>query len=299
MHSRRSFLAYLAAAFGSLSTLGKLADAAQSARIDFQGEEVFERIVRTAIAGDWQLVPIGDLIGKIAREFENTPYVAKTLEKSIDREICSANLTGLDCVTFFETSLAFARMLKIGKRSPADLLQEIQFMRYRNGVIGDFTSRLHYTSDWFMDNQRKGVVRLLTDLPGAEPLGLSVSVMSSQPHLYPQLTAHAELIDKIKQQETAINAYKVLYVPTTKLAEAEKELKTGDIVALCTSLPGEDVSHTGLIYCTPDGTRHFMDASSRKENMKVTIEPGALSQRISSSKNVIGAMFARPLEPNK
>jgi len=298
MHSRRSFLVYLASTLASLTTSGKFAFANQSLTSNFKGQDTFDKIVSKAESENWQASPIGDLVGKVARLLEGTPYVAKTLELAADREICSVNLTGLDCVTFYETSLAFARMIKKGKHRPADLLAQIQFMRYRDGSLSDFTSRLHYTSDWLIDNQRKGVVRVLTDLPGAEALKLNVSVMSSQPNLYPQLVAHRNLIAKINRQETLINTYALRFVPLDKLKEAEPELRTGDIVALCTSLPGEDVSHTGLVYCTEDGVRHFMDASSRKENMKVTIEPGPLSQRLSLAKNVIGAMFARPLEPS-
>ena len=78
----------------------------------FQGKDIFNRIQTKAVANNWRVLPIGDLIGKIALQLEGTHYKANTLELSVDSEICSVNLTALDCVTFFETSLAFARMLK-------------------------------------------------------------------------------------------------------------------------------------------------------------------------------------------
>jgi hypothetical protein len=68
-------------------------------------------------------------------------------------------------------------------------------------------------------------------------------------------------------------------------------------VGICTNEPGLDISHTGLIVCTADGVRHFMDATSRKSLMKVMIEPEPLTQALSRSKHSTGAMFARPLEP--
>lgn len=264
----------------------------------FKGEEVFHRLMARAKAEKWRTLPIGEVIGKVAKELEGTPYVAKTLDAlTLDREFCCVDLTGLDCVTFFESSLDFARMLKKGGHTPADLLAEITFTRYRGGVVGDFSSRLHYTTDWFVDNESKHVVTLLSDLPGAEPFEQKVGIMTSHPENYHQLAAHAELIPLIKQREEAINGRSLRYIPRAKIKAIESQLKTGDIVGVCTNQEGVDIAHTGLIYRTDDGVAHFMDASSKKKNMKVTIEPGPISEALSWSDHITGAMFARPLEP--
>ncbi|MGH7972449.1 MAG: hypothetical protein ACREIC_27365, partial [Limisphaerales bacterium] len=71
----------------------------------FHGQEVFDRIVTRAAAGNWASLPMGELIGKIALELKGTPYVGFTLEVSRDHEFCVADLKGLDCVTFFEDCL--------------------------------------------------------------------------------------------------------------------------------------------------------------------------------------------------
>lgn len=298
-HSRRVFIQRGMLLFGSvfcsLTTvqLPVLASSSDS----FIGNEVFQRIMDRAQAEHWQSLPIGELMGKIAKEFEGTPYVGKTLDRSIDSEICSVDMTGLDCVTFFETTLCLARMLKKGGKTPADLLNEVRFTRYRGGKQGDYSSRLHYTTDWFFDNQKKGVVKILSDLPGAEPFLQKVGIISSHPELYKQIEVHPELLPKIKSSEAAINSRQLNYVPIAKLPEAEPLLKTGDIVGLCTDQAGIDISHTGLIYRDADNIPHFMDASSGKSKMKVTIEAGSISQALSSSKKNTGVMFARPLEP--
>ena len=69
-----------------------------------------------------------------------TPYVASTLELYDDREVCSVDFRGLDCVTFFELALAFARMLKRDERTPAALLADVTFLRYRGGHVTDLQS---------------------------------------------------------------------------------------------------------------------------------------------------------------
>jgi hypothetical protein len=294
--SRREFLK-TAVTICSAFTLSEVSVFAKDEARNFQGVDIFTRIVEKARKSQWQKLAIGELMGKIAEELNGIPYVASTLELSADKEFCSVNFTGLDCVTFFETTLDFARILKKGLCTPADLLKEIEFTRYRSGVLGNYTSRLHYTTEWFADNQRKKVVQILENLPDAVPFTQKVSVMSDHPSSSIQLKAHPELVSVIKGQEAAINKLALHYVPMNRIADIEHLLKTGDIVGVCSNAAGIDITHTGLIYCDSQGIRHFMDASSKKSAMRVQIENGPISSTLNWSKNLTGAMFARPLEP--
>lgn len=294
--NRRTFLSSIAT--GSL--LGPTALAlAVTERERFEGQEAFTRIVNKAMAEKWNRLPMGELIGKIALEFKGTPYVGFTLELSKDAEYCVVNLNGLDCVTFFEDALCMARMLKRGKSSSNDLLNEVQITRYRGGKMGDFTTRLHYTTDWFVDNEAKGVVKILTpELPGAEPFTQKVGIMSHHPEHYRQLAAHPELIPAIRQTEEVINGRSLKYLPMEKLKAAEPLLQTGDIVGVCTTEEGIDIAHTGLCIKDEQGIVHFMDASSSRRNMKVTLEP-EISTCLNWSSKLTGVMIARPLELKK
>jgi Protein of unknown function (DUF1460) len=289
---RRHFLWTVLASYFSADLLSALA----VEKTSFKGDAVLKRIISHAQAGHWAALPVGELMGKITREFEGTPYVANTLEFSPDRETCSANLLGLDCVTFFETTLDLARTIKKGLHKSSDLLAEIAYTRYRGGVPGDYSTRLHYTTDWFIDNEKKGVVKLLTDLPGATKFGQKVGFMSAHPASYPPLVSHPELVAKIKSAEEVINSHSFMFYPTDRITALEGSLRTGDIVGLCTAQAGLDIAHTGLVYRTEDGVAHFMDASSRKNKMKVVLEPTTIGEYMTGSKSIIGAMFARPLE---
>lgn len=305
MLTRRHFLAGTATLTTSLLTASAFARVFQpaggnDAMAHFKGNEVFERILKKAQDEKWAALPIGQCMAKIAHELAGTPYVAFTLELSADNEFCSVNLEGLDCVTFFEGTLDFARMLKKGGSTPEDLVKEVTYTRYRGGKVTDFTSRLHYTTDWYYDNEAKGVVKLLApELPGSEPFTQKVGIMSAKPSNYRQLKAHPELVPTIAAQEAAINERNpriMKYVPLGALPEAEKKLQSGDLVGICTTAAGIDISHTGLVMVDDSGVAHFMDASSSKSKMKVTFEKGPLHEDI-TSRNVTGAMFARPLEP--
>jgi hypothetical protein len=297
--TRRELLRYV-----SLGTLGLLASSALARSAEmlqgrlerFEGQDAFDRIVKKAAAENWTALPIGELMGKIALELKGTPYVGFTLEVSKDQEYCVVNLKGLDCVTFFEDTLCMARMLKHGKSTPEDLLAEVQFTRYRGGKRGDFTTRLHYTTDWLVDNQEKGVVRILApELPGAEPFTQKVGIMSQHPENYRQLAAHPELLPAIRACEERINARSLKYLPMARLAADEHLLQTGDIVGVATTEKGIDIAHTGLCIKDEQGIVHFMDASSARSRMRVTLEPD-ISKCLNWSSKLTGVMFARPLE---
>jgi hypothetical protein len=222
--------------------------------------------------------------------------VGFTLEASPDTEYCVVNLKGLDCVTFFEDSLCMARMIKHGKSSPADLVSEIQFTRYRGGKMGDFTTRLHYTTDWFVNNEKKGVIKILTpELPGAELFTQKVGIMSEHPEHYRQLKAHPELVPAIRLTEEKINSRSLKYLPMNRLKADEPLLQTGDIVGVCTTEDGIDIAHTGLCIKDKQGIVHFMDASSSHNVMRVTLER-EISASLNWSRKLTGVMFARPLE---
>ena len=277
--------------FGPASALARLKPSTS-----FIGIPVFERIVAKANAHGWKELPMPALMGNVAKEFIDTPYVAYTLELDDHREIPSCNLEGLDCVTFFESTLDLARMLKLGGSTPDDLIAQIEFTRYRGGRPAGYTSRLHYTTDWFYDNEKKGVIKDLSpELPGAEPFTQQVGYMSAHPDSYRLLKNNPELVPKIRAMEETVNARKKWYLPLDKIAKAEHLFQTGDIVGVCTTHAGIDIGHTGICYRDDSGMVHFMDASSL--DMKVTLEPRDFSRDFRWSKANTGVVIARPLEP--
>jgi len=93
--------------------------------------------------------PINEVVVAIAESFIGTDYAANTLEVP-GKEQLVVNLQTLDCVTFYENSLVLARCIKKNKITFDDYKKELQFVRYRSGVIDGYPSRLHYTSDYFL-----------------------------------------------------------------------------------------------------------------------------------------------------
>src|SRR4051812_46570097 len=61
-------------------------------------------------AYQWKSLPLGERTATIGRALCGTPYKGFTLEIDDHIEAPSVNFNGLDCWTFFETSLSFSRM---------------------------------------------------------------------------------------------------------------------------------------------------------------------------------------------
>lgn len=260
----------------------------------FAGEETFERLLTLARERTWRELPIGERIGAIGMTLRQTPYVANTLELHDDREVCSVDFRGLDCVTFFEIALAFARMLTRGAPTPEALLAEVTFIRYRRGRLADYASRLHYLSDWFFDNQAKGVVVLITaDLGGAVAFDRRVNFMSTHPEAYRQLKASPDLVRRIAHVEAEISARKTRYLPKEKVAAAQPRLMTGDIVGFTTTIDGLDCAHSGLCYRDERGVTRLLHASTARNEVVLDEE---LATYLASVPTHSGIMVARPRE---
>jgi len=215
---------------------------------------IFDHLIEEMIKRDYHTLPIGECMGKIGSMMIGTRYVGGTLELMPER--CIMDLTGLDCVTFFENTLNIARTAKIknnGLTQSAnsitfrDVLDQIEFTRYRDGNLEGYTSRLHYTSEWILDNVKKGVIKDLTKELGGKPFNVKVSFMSENPQYYPQLTAQPSLINKMRLVEYGINNTRHWYIPNSQVKEIESKLQTGDIIAIATNKSGLDYSHTGMI----------------------------------------------------
>lgn len=254
--------------------------------------EVFSRIIQKALKEGWASLPIGECMGKIATLFIGTDYVGGTLEGK-GPEICRVDLTGLDCVTFFENVLCMARILKKAKTSFDDFLAELTYTRYRKGILTDYTSRLHYTSDWIHDNEEKKVVKNLTKELGGKNYSVRVSFMSGNPGYYPALREFPEFIETIAEIEKEINKRKHWYIPRKGIKSVQRRLRTGDIIAVATNKEGLDYSHTGLVFRDEKNKIRFLHASSAKKKVLLDTQ---LYKYIKSVETHIGITVARPLE---
>jgi len=215
------------------------------------------------------------------------------LETDGDEQLV-VNLSGLDCTTFVEYSLAISRCIKKGTTSFDDFIEELQFIRYRDGVINGYTSRLHYFSDWIDNNVAKGVVEDVTMKLGGVPIKFNLDYMSTNSDSYIQLDENPDLIPIIQIQEKEISAREYCYIPKDEFESKEKLINSGDIIAVTTTVEGLDIGHVGIAVRMEDGRIHLLHAPS--PNTQVHITEQTLADYLMKYKRHSGVIVLRALE---
>ncbi len=239
--------------------------------------------------------PINEVIIEIGRSFIGTDYVSHTLEVN-DEEQLVINLTGFDCNTFLENVLVFSRCIKQGKTTFEEYQNELTFIRYRDGEIDQYPSRLHYFIDWIHDNEKKGIVKDITKEIGGELLKLDLSFMSAHPQYYKHLKENPDFIPIIKQQEEEISKRKYYFIPQGTIAELENKIKDGDLIAFTSTVKGLDVNHVGFAVSLDDGRIHILHAPIEGSPVQITDLP--LAEYVMKIEKDTGIIVVRALEPS-
>lgn len=197
-----------------------------------------------------------------------TPYVAGTLEG--EPEMLTINLDELDCTTFAETALALAYTAGEGRTSWRDYVYNLEKMRYRGGEMDGYASRLHYVSDWIVNNSHRGNLREVTNrLPGCDYTVKTIDFMTQNRDKYPALKDDSQF-KRMKDIEMGYRSHRFPYIKKERLNQKEiiKELKEGDVVAITTKLPALDVTHVGIII-KEGGELKLLHASSAEKKVVI------------------------------
>jgi len=230
----------------------------------------------------------------IARHFLGVPYVASTLEVN-DMEQLVVNTRELDCTTFVETVTALKLCIEQNKRTWEDYLSVLCSLRYRQGKLDGYPSRLHYFTDWIQDKVR---MQLVNDIQQPNPpfsavQTVSVSYMSAHPDAYKALKANPQLLPQIRQQEQALTGLKVRYIPKTAVRNTQllrNTIHDGDIIAITCNKKGLDIAHLGFAVWRKNGL-HLLNASSLHK--KVVEEPMTLYQYLQKHPSFTGIRIVR------
>jgi cell wall-associated NlpC family hydrolase len=289
--SRRNFIKTSALSAIFLTAVPSALKSGSMSFFDDYDEVLCKKKFKLLVDEGTKSMNIGDAVVEVGKSFLETEYVAGTLDKNMSESLV-INLTGLDCVTFVENCLTFARCIKLGRTSFDDYKAELKKIRYRDGILDGYSSRLHYFCDWITNNEDKGIVKNITADIGGVEYNKKIDFMSTHTKSYKQLSSSSEL-DGVKAAEEAINSRYYYYIPTNKISASYDLMQNGDIIATTTSIGGLDVTHTGYVYKEGGGT-YFLHASSKGK--RVIISPEELQEYVASDSKKTGIMVARPLE---
>ncbi len=298
MTTRRSALETLAMLAGgalvtpSVAPLIRAVASAQQHSGEPADEKTLQTLMNKAVAGTWEKKPMGELVSAVGLTFLGTPYLAHSLEAPGPERLI-VNLQAFDCTTFFENTLVLSRCIKLGLHAFYQFKQQLQFVRYRSGVLYGYASRLHYFTDWVVDNGRRNVLRDVTRELGGIRKDRKINFMSTHVASYRQLSDSATLA-KIKEIERQMSAREQYYVPKEIVGDNLRFLLPGDIIGITTSVEGLDVSHTGIAV-VEEGIVKFLHAPLSGGSVEVT--KGSLADYLAAHDQQTGIVVARPLDP--
>ena len=233
------------------------------------------------------------LVEFYARKLLGTPYVAHTLEG--DKEMLTINIHELDCLTFIESLYALTRTT-LGKRySSRDSAANIENVRYRGGKMGDYSSRIHYISEWIIDNNVRGnLVEVTPELPHADYMIKNIDYMTHHTSNYQQLKNDSAMVEKIRRFELRNHRFPYLKRSWLNDKAVKAALRSGDFITLVTNIEGLDVSHNGIIIVDEKGDPYLLDASM--SGGKVMLESKPLFKFLERSKTNIGVRVFRMIQ---
>ena len=229
-----------------------------------------------------------------ARKFIGRPYVAATLEGN-DPECLVVNTRQLDCTTLVENVVALTLCLQRRDFSYFSFKHALIDMRYRGGIIKDYTSRIHYFTDWITENSRAGIIREIQspNPPFSALQRVSVSYMSQHPQGYEALRQHPDFIRDIRAIEQKISGRQFRYIPKSVVGTSKllrQAIKDGDIIAITCKKPGLDIAHLGFAVWKNDGL-HLLNASQLHK--KVVEEPMTLYRYLQKHPSHTGIRIIR------
>ncbi len=249
---------------------------------------IFNKIMEYAQSKALKYKTLPEIEISIARYFLGTPYVAHTLEKEGEEHLV-INLRELDCTTFVENVVTLAKCIKNNTTSFDDFCQMLIKFRYRDGMIDKYPSRLHYFSDWLLDNEKKQLISIVSNSFAKDDYNKTLNFMSTHPQYYPQLK-NDTFVKQIADIEKNISPLNFKFIPENQIYEYEKYINNGDIIAITTTIEGLDIAHVGFAYFV-NGRLHLFHASS--VHKKVIISEKTLQDYLMGIKIKNGIIVAR------
>ena len=227
-----------------------------------------------------------------AKKMLGVPYVAGTLDGNEEEQLVVL-VDSLDCTTFVETVLAFCIADKRGERDYEGFKKALTQIRYRDGILNGYTSRLHYFSDWICNNEQMGFVKECTsETACSQPKELWLDFMTTHVDSYLPMKKNPELVKEMTSHEKNWQGTVVSYIPKEKLNLPPEglKIKDGDVLALVTNIKGLDVVHVGFAFWK-DNQLHLLHASSSAK--KVIEDPKTQYESSKNTKAHIGVRAIR------
>lgn len=239
-----------------------------------------------------QTETFGDFLVRAASIKRHSPY--QELDETAGPEYLQVDLERFDCLSLIDTSLAVARCAWVRDATEACFTRELTATRYRDGIMKEFPSRLHYLVDWLDDNRERHRLDDITRDLGGILLRRHFAYMSEHRSLYPPM-ADPEVRKAIARTEVRLSQRIYAVIVWKSVIEKEHLLRDGDLVGIVTRDTGRLIGHAGLVVRDSRDKAQLLHASSYHRSVVLT--RASLADYVSRRHDRWGIMIARPRAP--
>ena len=268
-----------------------------------EDQRVYEKVMNVLLPLRSESMPV--LIMKAAEVMQDTPYVGGTLEQV--PEMLTVSLARTDCILLVEACVCMALTAKLDNNSFEAFCENLRKFRYRDGVTAGYESRIHYTSEWIQQVEKRDLAKEMSRKIAGTRLDQTFSYMSVHSDKYPALAGHRQLTESIATMEKDLSGEKYYYIPKTQLEEALDQIQHGDMICFVSNKEGLDITHVAFAYesyicehdCCPDGRGcpngqrrlGFLHASSKAK--KVVLDEMTLTGYVNTAESCKGIRIVR------
>jgi hypothetical protein len=252
----------------------------------------FAEVVHYAYQKQLATQPFGELMQALGLRLLGAPYAVGLLDEGATETLMTP-LDRFDCVLFVESVLALAQSVALGDTTLPGFQRRVEALRYRDGRLQGYCSRLHYFTDWIDDNGRRGLVRDITKDLGGKLMQRRIAFMSTHRVRYPKLQVDS-MWQCVRAAEVDLSMRERYVLSKEQLPQIVHQLQAGDIVAFVAREPTLDVVHVGLVYVGPNGRRGLLHASPQGG---VKVSPD-LQIYLKNNQAAVGIVVARPIDPS-
>jgi hypothetical protein len=254
--------------------------------------------LRTAQLTD-RSIPLGIATARVATLAVGTPYEAHLLDAYLRRgdapatEPLTLSLTRFDCNSFVESCVAVARAARAGGAPTwKGFGREVERMRYRNGLRGDYTTRLHYFSEWIADGDKRCLLRDVGFALGGTEDRRPLRFMTEHRDSYVAL-ADDRVFKAMKETEKRLDGVSRHVIPAARIAQVEDRIQNGDIIGFATNTAGLDVTHCAVAVRDARGVLRVAHAPLTGGGVEVS--RSSLPEYVAGLRDATGIMVGRPI----
>lgn len=206
----------------------------------------------------------------IAKSFIGQPYKGGTLEGNTNEQLV-CNLRDFDCSTFVESVIAMTLTKYSEKPTYEKFNTQLKNLRYRNGEVKGYASRLHYFREWMIQTEENKIGQDVTNLIGGSIQKKDLNFMTTHRELYPKLKEEESYL-AVTNAQKHLNEYDFYYIPKAKVAKIESQIQDGDIIAITSTVEGLDFNHEGFAI-HQNGRLYLLHASYDLKKVVISQEP--------------------------